>query len=748
MKKFDFPVPKDLRQSSKIPIYGIGINGDDFVIEFVDKKDKIQRIKSYITGDKQNDIESVRKLVECRLSYFFDEAATAYCTGKLVDVIDTLYDTDAAHAIEKIKKYQRAEAVKLDAQGGLTKEKPVYTVKKFSGVTTTSPNGVGLAEAVIIGGQPMFAYTINGGTSVTFYEELETEDMILRPPGKQEYPPDSAYEFSSEDEFMEYIRIANEEDNLYKLYKDVKKFYTKDYFVDTEPRNSTLLVLYTITSYFQDKFSTVPYIWLIGDNGSGKNSILMTYSWLGYRVFYMSGASGANICEYLGTVEEGQGTIAEDELGNLDEDDYKKLLYMTGYASGSCVPKILNGNTDGREQRYYRSYCQKMSASESLPSIKFSKGVLDREFIIKCVKGFPKYNVKMTKKRTRTPEVLRLINEFQTVRKRLFAYRLAHYDDAIEEIQGLSISGRALELTEPALLLFNKYKSLSPPAEEEDKTFNDEILPTLSEFLKDRLGRRNDSLEGKLYPIITKMVQEQGETLENDKIFDTVQSEMEGKPVPDKNDAFYVEELGRVVTRNNILKVLKDKFKAVPDRVVLVDGSRPRVHVVSKDTLERIKASYEDPWEIKILSIEEPSDRVAQPDQPVDKMGGKNNEDTKEGEPAIHQEDRLENTPNDPENDQKDPLDSDKNTLPISIEPRQPGQPGQSYSIGEIINKAMLDGEGNNKGYFSKSEFLFRCQMWPNLHWTEDKSAQIFYQLLQEGKIQETELGRYVPTLS
>jgi len=194
-----------------------------------------------------------------------------------------------------------------------------------------------------------------------------------------------------------------------------------------------------------------------------------------------------------------------------------------------------------------------MSASENLPSIKYSKGVLDREFIIKCVKGFPRYNVKMTKKRTRTSEVLRLVDELQSLRKRLFAYRLAHFDDVIEEIQGLNISGRALELTESALLLFHKYRA-SP---DDDKTFNDDILPRLSEFLKDRLGRRNVSLEAKLYPIITKMIEEQGETLENDKIFERVQKDLEGSSVPGKeNYAFYVEELSRVVKRTDIYKVL------------------------------------------------------------------------------------------------------------------------------------------------------------------------------------------------
>ncbi|MDQ3969036.1 MAG: hypothetical protein M3275_11660 [Thermoproteota archaeon] len=589
----------------------------------------------------------------------------------------------------------------------------------------------------------MFAYTINGGRSVTFFKELETEDMILRPPGKQEYPPDSAYEFASEDEFMEYIRIANEEDNLYKLYRDVRKFYTKDYFVDTEPRNTILLVLYTITSHFQDKFSTVPYIWLIGDNGSGKNSILMTYSWLGYRVFYMSGASGANICEYLGTVEDGQGTIAEDELGNLDEDEYKKLLYMTGYAFGGCVPKILNGNTDGREQRFYRSYCQKMSASENLPSIKYSKGVLDREFIIKCVKGFPKFNIKMTKKRTRTPEVLRLVNDLQTLRKRLFAYRLVHFDDMIGEIQGLSISGRALELTESALLLFNRFNSSSS---EDSKIFNDEIIPTLSGFLNDRSSRRNDSLEGRLYSIIKTMVDVQGkDEFDNDTIFNVVQSEMGGRDIPGKSDIFYVDDLGITVTRTKIMKVLKEKFKAIPVRTVLLDGSTKRALKISSEVLERIKASYEDPWEIKILSAEDTSDQVNQPNQVIDQKGMQKEGGSQEDESANHEGDELESTPNNLENDQKYPLDNGENTPPISTEPGLPGLVGQSYPIEEIINKCMLDGDGNDKGYFTRSEWTVRLLLLPNEHWTEDQAEQTLQALVEEGKIIEFEQGKYRP---
>ena len=729
-KTFEFPVPKELRTNdAQARIYGISIERDSFVIEFVDREDKVQPVKSFITGDKQNDLEALSKLLESKLSFFFDSSVVADVTGKLVNVIDGLYTDGAAHAIERIKKLQKAEAAELDGQQQQQqeKEKEIHYVKKYSNAAIGS-----LYEAVIINDEPVFVQPINSGYDIALFKEIDTGDMKLLPPSKLAYPPDSYVEFSSEEELREYvINARSEKDTLYRLYKDVRQYFTKDYFVDTEPRNSTVLALYTITSYFQDKFSTTVYIWLIGDNGSGKNSILITYSWLGYRVFYMAGASGANICEYLGTVEEGQGTIAEDELGDLDYDAYKRLLYMTGYASGGSVPKVLDGNTKGREQVYFRSYCQKMSASENLPSIKYSKGVLDREFIVKCVKGSPKYNVKSTKKRTKTPEVLRLINELQTLRKRLFAFRLVHFDDVIEDIRGLNISGRALELTDTALQLFHNYKT----TEEDNKIFNEDILPALSSFLGDRLGRRNDSLEAKLYPIIRMMIDAQGsETLDNNTIYNTVCSELEAREIPGKPDVFILDDLGITITRSKIMKVLREKFKATPTIMVLPeDGSRRRAHTIPKETLERMRASYEDEWEITILSTEDMSAQAAQ-------VLGEYREDisaeNQEVKPETREGNKQETTPKDPEN-------GDNNGPHITPEP---ALPAQRYPIEECISRAMLDKEGkNNKGYFTLEDFVFELQLLPNECWTHDQAEQTLYQLLYEEKIEEIEPDKYRP---
>jgi hypothetical protein len=110
----------------------MGADGIKYVI--IELKDKPKKIKSHITGDKRIDIESVADLVQSKLSFFFDDAATAYCTGKLTDILDRLYDTDAAYAIDKAKKYQKTVEAKYEQNGNgngrAANDKPTHAVKK------------------------------------------------------------------------------------------------------------------------------------------------------------------------------------------------------------------------------------------------------------------------------------------------------------------------------------------------------------------------------------------------------------------------------------------------------------------------------------------------------------------------------------------------------------------------------------------------------------------------------------------
>ncbi|HEX2472356.1 MAG TPA: hypothetical protein VHJ59_06365, partial [Nitrososphaera sp.] len=69
-------------------------------------------------------------------------------------------------------------------------------------------------------------------------------------------------------------------------------------------------------------------------------------------------------------------------------------------------------------------------------------------------------------------------------------------------------------------------------------------------------------------------------------------------------------------------------------------------------------------------------------------------------------------------------------------------------NIKEIVDKVMLDSEGNNKGYFTKDDFVYSLIMRPNEHWTEGQAEQTLYQLLQESKVTELEPGKFKPSIS
>lgn len=89
--------------------------------------------------------------------------------------------------------------------------------------------------------------------------------------------------------------------------------------------------------------------------------------------------------------------------------------------------------------------------------------------------------------------------------------------------------------------------------------------------------------------------------------------------------------------------------------------------------------------------------------------------------------------------------DNSNQVCPIALEHRRLSQEPEE-NLGEAIRKAMLDNHGNNKGYFTRSDFIFFMQMTPNERWTENEAEQTLYALLQEGKIQEIEPGRYAPS--
>ena len=136
-----------------------------------------------------------------------------------------------------------------------------------------------LVEAVIVGGQPSFIQLKRDG--FILLDKVELNNIILKPKDLQSYAS-QPYVFESQVEIEHYLNLAKQVTNFDKVFSIVKTIYQK--YVDAEDHYIALLTADTIYSYFQDIFGTTHYLICIGDNSSGKNSILLTFANLGYRV--------------------------------------------------------------------------------------------------------------------------------------------------------------------------------------------------------------------------------------------------------------------------------------------------------------------------------------------------------------------------------------------------------------------------------------------------------------------------------
>ena len=163
------------------------------------------------------------------------------------------------------------------------KERKRIYVQKYN-------TGIPLSEAVIVGGYPFFLRLKNGELVLT--HRIELSNLIINPPDSQSQLSEP-YVFESKDEIVHYVDLAKKISNFDQLFNLIKSIYKKH--VDAEEHYIVLLAADTIYSYFQHKFATTHYVICIGDNSSGKNSILTSFKYLGYRVLLATGVSPANI---------------------------------------------------------------------------------------------------------------------------------------------------------------------------------------------------------------------------------------------------------------------------------------------------------------------------------------------------------------------------------------------------------------------------------------------------------------------
>jgi hypothetical protein len=467
---------------------------------------------------------------------------------------------------------------------GNGKQKEMCYVRKY-----TANGLLSLHESVVFtdSGQSAFVYLDKDG-KLGIVSHIERADKILYPADNVDSQNPLTYPFSSPDELQKYIELAKRE-NLDSLYQAVKTNVRR--YVNVDEHYLVMLASDIILSYFQEKFPTMHLDIFVGDNGSGKNSAQSVISRLGYRVYSLVSASAPNYFTAYGNVEEGQVTIAEDEVGDLDKDYQKQKILKSGYASGGTVPKtdFPNGK---RSQVLYNVYGIKWLAMEELPDCKIIKGILDRSFVFYFIVGHVDHNIKDVIKNAGDPKYKPLNNELMHLHKLLFAFKLIHFNDVVPDLE-INLENRNAELTKPSLRLFS---SLGAPRATE------EIRLALSKFVQDKNELKSNSIESKLCTAVNELVKARDENptseeydglenyaFTNDQIWNKCRLVMDGIDIWGKSESFYSTEYGKV-THRKISGLIQSKFKAKPFKT---DGNNSRRGWrFQKEILDRITSHY------------------------------------------------------------------------------------------------------------------------------------------------------------
>ena len=495
-----------------------------------------------------------------------------------------------------MKRYSGEEIIQIRSMIRDKQKDPCF-IRKY-----TANNLSSLHESVVFAdsGQAAFVYLDSDDGKPRIVNYIERSGKILYPADDLDSQNPLPYTFATIKELEMYLELAKREtlDSLYQVVKSNLQRY-----INVDEHYLVVIASDIILSYFQDKFATLHYDIFVGDNGSGKNSALLAISRLAYRVFYLVSASAPNYFTAYGNVEEGQVTIAEDEVGDLDKDGQKQKILKSGYTSGGTVPKIDFPNGK-RTQAPFNVYGMKWLAMEELPDNRKTKGIFDRSFVFNFIVGHVDYNIKDVIKNAGDPKFKPLYDELVHIHKLLFAFRLFHYNDIFPDIQ-INLENRNAELTKPSLRLFSS-RGDAPVAVEE-------IRLALSKFIAEKNELKSNSIESKLCNAIIDLIRQRNENpnsqdyeglddcaFTNEQIWTICKLVMDGTDIIGRSESFYSIDYGKV-THKRISGLIQSKFKAVPFKTS-GDNSK-RGWRFQKDVIDRIALQYANVIkEIKILS--------------------------------------------------------------------------------------------------------------------------------------------------
>jgi hypothetical protein len=460
------------------------------------------------------------------------------------------------------------------ATGLKDKNKHKHKEEKLPIFPTYKYSKSGLHESVILGGFPFFIKYDAESTEIIVVENIKENSRILRPPDYEEYPY-RPYDFVDATELSEYVKRAKNEtiDSLYR-----KALNIVNLFNDQDNYKRNIIAIDRVWSYFQDKFGTTHYLGVTGDNDSGKSSIGNTFEVVGYRCVNMTSPSAPNIFRVLGMIEPGQCTLVLDEADKIDNDIDIMNILKTGYDYSKRVPKT---NTNTWKLEFFWTYCFKIIIGEKSLSRFKTKGLLDRTLSFSVIPGEAELDIKEVMNPQGDPQLEQASGRLLDFRKLMLVHRLIHFNDPVIDLD-IGLKRRNRELCKPYIRLFYGTEAQK------------EVEQTLQTLVDLKNGRKAKSIEAILIPVIIDLVEENGNEVSSNIIWNYVTENLEGQFPYGSTNEYHIED--HILYRNTITKILEDKFGAEPPK----HTRKGNVVIFSLDKLRKLQKSYESDTDIKI----------------------------------------------------------------------------------------------------------------------------------------------------
>ncbi len=439
----------------------------------------------------------------------------------------------------------------LKQKAKIEKERKTKKQLKDSGFTVD-----GCFEAVYVDGKSRFLLKNNEDFNVVETIELNGEKFYPKEATNIPYEPFGVFEGS----------IPNMEELFWKVRQEFETF------VDVENIWKELLSSCVLLSYQQEKLLTVPYVYLYGDNESGKSTVLQILKSLCYRPMYGVTVPAADIYGYLED-SDSIGVILEDEIQGIDKDTDKIKIYKAGYKAGAVVPRTIITQND-RIIKYYQTFCFKTCASEQIPQV---KGFRERFIEIPMVEGYPEKEWADVTKED--------LERLRKLRNMLLKWRMLTRESELQNVQ-VSMKGRLKELWKPLLQITHGL------------TVYDSLANFVEDQRKERLSSKQNTLEGHLVKVVTDLHNKAKSSVSPipfQTIWSALTEDLEGK-IDDKKPHTMDTSEFELVTKNKVgyrlREILSGKTKVLREKDAEGNWFSFKAYEFNQEKLRRIARKY------------------------------------------------------------------------------------------------------------------------------------------------------------